>query len=263
MSGTLAQTIQGEASDPAGQFAVATTIYNRAQAGSFPGGSNPLAVVNAPQQYVGYAATPSPTAIALADAIQNGTLSQYGTVGNAVNFQSGPTAAANGLTAGPNIGGNYFSDKFGAPTPNFVAPSLGTSQIAAGDPSNASSGIAAGSGAGSTAGPAIDPATGMPATLTDAAANAAGAGAGTGSQITVGLQKSLVGDIQGWITQIAKGVWSGVYDSIASSFGAIQNWFVRAFVIIVGLVILAIGLIKLSGHDVTTVIERGAELAAA
>jgi hypothetical protein len=135
--------------------------------------------------------------------------------------------------------------------------------MAAGDPSNASSGIAAGSGAGSTAGPAIDPATGMPATLTDAAGNAAGAGAGTGSQITVGLQKSLVGDVQGWITEIATGVWQGMVKSLGSTFLSIQNWFVRAFVIIVGLVILAIGLIKLSGHDVTTVIAKGAELAAA
>lgn len=248
MTGTLAQTIQGEASDPAGQFAVAATIFNRAKAGTFPGGSNPVAIVNAPQQYVGYAGTPSPTAQALADAIQNGTLDQFGTTGNAVNFQSGSTAAANGLTAGTNIGGNWFSDRFGAPSSNFVAPSLGTSQIAAGDGSNASSGIAAGSGAGSTAG-AIDPATGLPAGLTDTAANAAGAGAGTGSQITVGLQKSLVGDIEGWITQVAKGVWSGVWTSVSSTFLSIQNWFVRAFIIIVGLVILAIGLIKITGTE--------------
>jgi hypothetical protein len=136
------------------------------------------------------------------------------------------------------------------------SPTGGT--IAAGDPSNASSGIAAGSGAGSTGG-AIDPATGMPATLTDVAGNAAGSGAGTGSQLTVGIQKSLIGDVQGWLTEIATGAWK----AIGGTFLSIQNWFVRAFVIVVGLVLLAIGLIKLSGNDVTTVIAKGAELAAA
>lgn len=262
MTGTLAQTIQGEASDPAGQFAVAATIFNRAKLGTFPGGTNPVAVANAPQQYVGYAATPSANAVALADAIQNGTLDHFGTTGNAVNFQSGSTAAANGLTAGTNIGGNWFSDRFGPPSSNFVAPQLGTSQIAAGDPGNSSSGIAAGSGAGSTAG-AIDPATGMPAGLTDTAANAAGAGAGTGSQITVGLQKSLVGDVQGWITQIATGVWQGMVKSLGSTFLNIQNWFVRAFLIIVGLVILAIGLFKITGHDFSDLARAGEMMAAA
>jgi hypothetical protein len=261
MSGTLAQTIQGEASDPAGQFAVASTIFNRAKLGTFPGGSNPVAIVNAPQQYVGYAATPSPTAQALADAIQNGTLDHFGTTGNAVNFQSGPTAAANGLTAGSNIGGNWFSDQFGAPTANFVPPALGVSQIAAGDPNNSSSGIAAGSGAGSTGG-GFDPATGLPAGLTDTVANASGTGAGTGSAITVGLQKSLVGDIEGWITQVAKGVWSGVWTSVSSTFLSIQNWFVRAFVIIIGLAILVIGLIKVTGNDVGDMLAKGAEFAA-
>lgn len=260
MTGTLAQTIQGEASDPAGQFAVASTIWNRSRAGTFPGGTNPVAVANAPQQYVGYAATPSANAQALADAIQNGTLDHFGTTGNAVNFQSGATAAANGLTAGTNIGGNWFSDRFGAPSSSFVAPSLGTGQLAIGDPGNSSSGIAAGSGTGSTGG--FDPATGLPAGLTDTVANASGQGAGTGSQVTVGLQKSLVGDIEGWITQVSKGVWDGMVKSLGSTFLNIQNWFVRAFVIIVGLVILAIGLIKITGNDVTTVIAKGAELAA-
>jgi hypothetical protein len=173
--------------------------------------------------------------------------------------------AANGYVAMPGETLGAMLQRYGQ-NPAATVPADGSSAqggtLAAGDPSNASSGIAAGSGAGSTAG-AIDPATGMPATLTDAAGNASGAGAGSGSQITVGLQKSLVGDVQGWITEIATGVWQGMVKSLGSTLSSIQNWFVRAFVIIVGLVILAIGLIKLSGHDVTTVIERGAEIAAA
>src|SRR4029077_8959789 len=63
-----------------------------------------------------------------AAAIENGTLPQYGDVGNAVNFQSGQTAYRNGLAPnGANIGGNWFSDRFGSPTSNFQAPSYGAS----------------------------------------------------------------------------------------------------------------------------------------
>jgi hypothetical protein len=129
VSGSLAETIQGEAgSDPAAQFAVASTIFNRQQAGTFPGGSSLSAIVNAPLQFVGYNPSPNANAQSLATALQNGTLSSYGNVGNAVNFQSGATAANNGFTnGGANIGGNYFSDRFGSPTSNFQAPVYGGS----------------------------------------------------------------------------------------------------------------------------------------
>lgn len=126
MPGTLAQVIQGEAgSDPANQFAVASTIYNRAQLGTFPGGSDPTAIVNAPLQYTGYSASPNASAQTFAAAVQNGTLGNFGNTGNAVNFMSGSAAASNGLTqGGANIGGNFFSDNLGPPTKNFTAPSF-------------------------------------------------------------------------------------------------------------------------------------------
>ena len=129
MSGTLAQTIQGEAgSNPANQFAVASTIYNRMNAGTFPGGTNPTSIVNAPLQFVGFAATPNSSATTFANAITNGTLSNYGSTGNAVNFQSGQTAANNGLTqGGTNIGGNWFSDNLGPPSANSWVASLPSS----------------------------------------------------------------------------------------------------------------------------------------
>jgi hypothetical protein len=148
MAGTVAQTIQGEAgSDPTHQFAVASTIYNRMLAGTFKGGTDPYAIVNAPNQFVGIQ-TPNASAQTFADAIQNGTLPNYGNTGNAVNFQSGDTAFRNGLApGGANIGGNYFSDRFGPPTQNFIAPSYGVNQLANG-PADTSSGLAAG-GAGS------------------------------------------------------------------------------------------------------------------
>ena len=141
-----------------------------------------------------------------------------------------------------------------------ASPTGGT--MAAGDPGNASSGIAAGSGAGSVGG--IDPATGLPASVTDAAgavtSGASGAGSGTqGQQVNLGLQKSLFTEIQTWLG----GLWSDTWKSITATFDNIQNWFVRAFVIIVGLVVLAIGLIKVTGHNVSDVVVAGGELVAA
>jgi hypothetical protein len=237
MAGNLAQTIQGEAATPEGQFAVAATIYNRMRAGNFPGGTDPYAIVNAPQQYVGYAATPSATAQALADAIQNGTLEHYGTVGNATYFQSGYTAARNGLTAGANIAGNWFSDLFGAPSKDFVAPSLGTSQIAAA-PGAATSGgatppIAQTSAGGATGGGALS----------------AVAGSAVGAPVALGLQPTLVKSIQDWITSIAQGVWQSVWATAGNAFLALQNWFVRGFLILVGVVVLGVGLMHLSEGD--------------
>lgn len=126
MSGSVASTIQGESNGtPASMFAVATTIYNRQQAGTFPGGTDLNSIVNAPNQYTGNG-TPSATALQLADAVQNGTLGQYGTIGNAVNFQTAGSATT--LGSNPNaavIGGNAFSDRFGTPTENFVPPAYG------------------------------------------------------------------------------------------------------------------------------------------
>lgn len=126
MSGSVAATIQGEAgSDPANQFAVASVIYNRIQAGTFPGGSNAFAVVNAPSQFIG-SASPNSSAQQFADAIENGTLGQYGTTGNALYFQTAGSATTLGSNPNAvNIGGNNYSDEWGSPSSSFVAPSYG------------------------------------------------------------------------------------------------------------------------------------------
>lgn len=244
MTGSLAETIMGEAGpDPAAQFAVAATIANRQKAGSFPGGSNPTAIVNAPQQYVGFNPSPNDSARALAAAIESGTLDQFGTVGNAVNFQSGATAAANGLTAGTNIGGNWFSDRFGAPTGNFQPPVFG-----------GQGGVLAGAQGG-----AVLPTSG--GTSSTSTATSSGA-PGSGQSVNLGLQKTTLDSIQGWINGIAKGVWDSVWKTVGGTLLDFQNWFMRAFVIIVGIVILAIALIKLSGHNVSDVIVAGGKAAA-
>lgn len=130
MSGSVAGTIQGEAgSNPANQFAVASTIYNRLQAGGY--GSSANAIVNAPNQYTGRSSTPNATAQQFAQAIEDGTLPQYGRVGNAVNFQTAGSDTPLGRNPQTvNIGGNNFSDRFGTPTSSFVPPEYGGTNVA-------------------------------------------------------------------------------------------------------------------------------------
>ena len=242
MTGSLAQTIQGEAgSNPANQFAVAATIYNRMQAGNFPGGSDPNAIVNAPQQFVGFNATPNSTAQSFATAIQNGTLPSMGSTGNAVNFQSGQTAANNGFTnGGANIGGNWFSDRFGAPTSNFQAPQYGGagSAIAGGPPDTAS-----GANPGTT-----DP---LGSSVTQ---NPSGTSSTTtpaqGTQIQTALQPEETSFITSTVTGIEnafggafKSALTAAETSAATWLGSVQNWFTRAGLIALGIVLIAIALV--------------------
>lgn len=138
MTYSIAQIIQAEAGgNAAGGFAVASTIQNRAQSGLF-GTSDPLAIVNQPGQFAGNLTGPggpgyvpplsavTPQNQAYADAIQNGTLSQYGNTGNALYFQSNQGQASTVVGgSSPNIGGNYFSDQMGQPSGSFIAPSYG------------------------------------------------------------------------------------------------------------------------------------------
>jgi hypothetical protein len=251
MTGTLAQTIQGEAgSNPANQFAVAATIYNRMQAGNFPGGADPTAIVNAPQQFAGFNATPNSSAQALASAIQNGTLSSYGTTGNAVNFQSGQPAVNNGFTdGGANIGGNWFSDRFGAPTSNFQAPQYGGagSTLSAGVADNASGGTAA-SGSTDPLGYSVT----QNSTTAQPSTSSLSSDVGAGMKINEGLQQGTLTAIQGWITNIESatgnafsGAVKAAETAIGTYFGSVQNWFTRAALILLGIVILGIALVAL------------------
>lgn len=95
----------------------------------------------------------------------------------------------------------------------------------------------------------FDPATGLPASTTDVAGSMTGStsklAAGTGSNTNVGLQPSLVKDITTWLNGITGGAFKGVGSVLAS----IQNLFVRAFVIILGIVLLTIALLKITGTD--------------
>jgi len=138
----IASTIQGEAGSPSGQFGVASVIYNRMQTDGFP--SDAYGVVSQSGQFEGFGTgqTPNDNAIALATALDAGQPPPGGNTGNAVNFvglanssyggvngASGPSTAAM-ISNGTNIGGNYFSDNFGAPTAGFVAPQYAGGNVA-------------------------------------------------------------------------------------------------------------------------------------
>lgn len=132
----LAHVIQGESGTRAGQFGVASVMWNRSQNGGF-GGTDMSAIVT-PHQFNGYSATaPTPYAQSLAADLWNGQAPQGGSTGNALFFAAPNAGNANwanpnsmsgqGLFGhgGNNLGGNYFSDVQGAPSANFQAPVYG------------------------------------------------------------------------------------------------------------------------------------------
>jgi len=121
----LAAVIQGEAADPAGQFAVAATMYNRLQSGKF---GNSIQDIVTPTQFNGYNPKTSPTAVQLANAIWRGDPPPGGSTGNSLYFSAKDspgyaTGSEKQITpGGANIGGNLFSDQFGSPSADFVPP---------------------------------------------------------------------------------------------------------------------------------------------
>lgn len=242
MTGTVAQTIQGEAgSDPNAQFAVASTIYNRLNSGNFnaygaSGGA--YGIVNAPQQYVGFSATPNASAQMFADAIDNGTLSQYGNTGNATFFQQ--TGSATTLGSNPNavnIGGNNFSDQWGSPSANFVAPSYTGMGASSGVIDNASGGT-----------PAYDPlsVSGVPVRqspgLLQINPSAAPDGSGVTGTGVPGGTAATSGGTGGSGTETVAAA-PGLIGTINNWFTGLQSWLTRGLLIIIGLVIVAIALI--------------------
>jgi hypothetical protein len=276
---SVAQIIQAEAptSSPAGQFAVAATIYNRMQAGGF-GGSDAVSVANAPGQFAGHLISPSgpgnvPSttssyAAQLGAALEAGQPPPGGSTGNSLYFMSGSSSISRG--GGVNIGGNYFSDNLGAPSSNHVAPSYG------GD-GTVNTGPASAGGFGSSL--TMDPnspnygdITNLPVAGVNAPAGGSGAGVGNdqgtpnlgggvsqtstgqaqGTPIKVGLQPEEVSAIQGWVNSFETSVGTAFAGALKSAqtatgtlFGGIQNWFIRAFLIILGIILLAVGLVAL------------------
>jgi hypothetical protein len=286
----LAGVIQGEAgSDPAAQFAVASTMYNRmSMPGPYVGGgSGDVASVVLPSQFNGYNPNPNSNAMALAGSLMNGQPPPGGSTGNATFFaapvQGNASWAAPGgplFQSGTNIGGNYFSDQQGAPSANFQPPSYtGAGTTIATGPADAGGGTTPGGGDYLTMNPS-DPnygdITNIPVAGVNAPAASTGSGGaapvgndqgtpnlgggvsqsteppGSGAPIDVGLQSSTTTDVTNWIKNLESSFGSGLAATLKAAetglgtyFGSVQNWFTRAFLIIVGLVILAVALVAL------------------
>lgn len=150
----LAGVITGESSTPAGQFAVASVMYNRMSiAGPYAGGgSGDITQVVSPGQFNGYNPNASPYANQLAADLWAGNPPSGGTTGNAtffaapsssnVSWANPNTSSGQGLFGAGNnkIGGNYFSDKQGPPSSSFQAPQYG------GAGGNTSGGVGSGAG---------------------------------------------------------------------------------------------------------------------
>ena len=127
---SLASIIQGEAGTYQGQLAVANVINNRAAIDFNGFGYSPFAQANAPGQFIG-SQSPGPNATGIASLLQSGSLGADNTGGalyyvsrapglswGGVQGASGPVTAAI-ISGGNNIGGNYFSDQWGAPSDAF------------------------------------------------------------------------------------------------------------------------------------------------
>jgi len=130
----LARVISGESASIPGQFAVAATMYNRLQDGSF--GSSINSVVT-PQQFNGYNyGSYSQQAYDWAGDLLSGNAPRSGDTGNALYFNATKTIDSTGTASsqafareaqqyGYSTGGNSFSDRFGKPSDNFVPPQYG------------------------------------------------------------------------------------------------------------------------------------------
>jgi hypothetical protein len=281
----LAGVIQGEAgSDPAAQFAVAATMYNRmSTAGPYVGGgSGDVTAVVLPSQFNGYNPNPNSNAMSLAGALMNGQAPPGGSTGNATFFaapvQGNAAWAAPGgalfdpSTGGTNIGGNYFTDRLGAPSANFQAPNYtGAGTTIANGP------VDSGAGANGGVGPDSDPLgtsvtmnpSGTSSTTSPTTTSASGAAQGT--PIQTALQPEEVSQISSWITGIESAFGGGLKSAITAAetaagtwLGSVQNWFTRAGLIFLGIVIVAIALIVIMwDHGGKTVVVQAAKAAAA
>jgi len=125
---TLASIIQGEASNPSDQFGVASTIYNRLQAGFTGSSGGAYGIATAAGQFSAYPnnlQTPSPYATTLAQALLSGNISDYGDTGNALYYNAPGynSAYASGSDNSYGVGTNQYSDVYNsAPSSSFILP---------------------------------------------------------------------------------------------------------------------------------------------
>jgi hypothetical protein len=149
------------------------------------------------------------------------------------------------------------------PTSNWTCPGCNaTASRLATDPSNVTgSTIAAGpadsaSGANSGVGPDSNPlgssVTQNPSGTSTTSGSGLAGDTGQGAPVTQGLQTGTINAIQTWVTSIENAVgtsFSGALKSgqtaVATWFAGVENWFVRFGLIVLGIILVAIGLVIL------------------
>ena len=133
LSGIIAG--EGQGGNQADQFGVAATIQNRLDQGGFPGVSGgAYGIAIAPGQFSAFPnrlGTPTPYTDALAGALLNGDLSDFGSTGNATYYNATGYAYPNLGSNSFGSGSNAYSDQFNGPggqpigtppTSNFQLP---------------------------------------------------------------------------------------------------------------------------------------------
>lgn len=269
----VGRIVAGEASTPAGQQAVLNVMQNRAAINFGGYGTTIEAQATAPLQFSAY-----PNALGQASGNTEAMVSaaNAGTLGNIVpnslnyanpsimNQASTPNSWVWGAQAsgqGVTIGGNTFwaNSRGGSPgyDPSQLYNGTGSGTTASdGVPDNASGGTpsyvdpnADPLGSSLTMTPGSSPG----ASGTSASTSTSTAGdVGQGAPVTQGLQQGTIAAIQGWITNIENSFGSGLKSALTAGenavgtyFAGLQNWFSRAFLIILGIVIVAVALIAL------------------
>ena len=195
---------------------------------------------------------------------------------------------ASGATIDPNatLGANLAANG-----ESFADFNPGTGQIAQG-PVDQSSGISAGSSSSSNPGGGVATNSNLPtyqqmtssggigdASVTaenTAAAASAGAEGVAGLPISAGLQPGTATAVSSWLTGIEttatdiskatgnafSGAVTAAEDAVANFIGGIQNWFIRAGLILLGIVLIAIALGAIAwnhgGKEIAINIAKGA-----
>lgn len=197
-------------------------------------------------------------------------MSRYGEDPSATTAADGSTFTGSGTiangTPSSGFGGNgdsvssagtfdpYSGDYTSSyPDPNTAFNTSGTGSTSTG--SSSGSGATHSSGGSATTGSTTSPSGDV----------------GQGTPITQGLQQGTISAIGSWISGIESAFGSGLKSALTAGenavgtyFAGLANWFARGFLIILGIVILAIGLIALlwdhGGKE--TVVQMGKMAAA-
>jgi hypothetical protein len=269
---------------PTGMLAVGAVIQNRANSNFGGYGGDLMSQMLARNQFQGQAA-PTSASYAAADQILSGNYADpTGGATSYANPGASSASWARNLNSSNSlqIGDHFFTDnQNGAPfTPNFSG-SGGT--IADGSP-DTSSGLGAGSSVSanpSGTDPGFGDITQFPVAGVNAPANGGGTGAGVGndqgtpnlgggvsqssgpvgdvspdqpmsSPVKVTLQPGVTKAVGDWISNIESSFGSGLASTLkaaetatANYFGGLTNWVVRGLLILLGIVLIAIGLIVL------------------